>query len=321
MEDISSSSEREKRIYTTQNPAGIFDTVKSHDTIMPETQSHQLLTKSDMDVIKGQATPLYLDSCSDSVTELSAALHDHIWYGFDLDDTLHEFRKASKAAAAEVFKYISSHSTVPANELAASYSEILTQKTASAFTDGRTSDDYRKERFAALLEKHNLPADENRLILLAALYKDELANALETKAGTLTLLPYLRSIGKKVIIVTEGPQDAQEWTLEKLGLAEHVDVLVTTGKFVKAKIEGLFVRVLEFLRIEGKDMVYVGDNYARDIVPAQEQGITTIYLSEAENVVLNKQDTRVNSLLEIENVLRLRDRKAKDTVTEWPSCG
>ena len=69
------------------------------------------------------------------------------------------------------------------------------------------------------------------------------------------LLPYLRSIGKKIVIITEGPQDAQEWTIEKLGLAEHVDVLVIMNKFGKSKIEGLFARVLEALGIEGRDMV------------------------------------------------------------------
>jgi putative hydrolase of the HAD superfamily len=316
MENFLFSSEREKSIYTTHNPAGIFDTVKSHDTITPEIKSHKLLTKKEIEVIDGQLTPHYLDSCGDSVRTLSAVLHDHSWYGFDLDDTLHEFRKASKAAAVEVFKHISSHSEIPAHELAASYSEILTQKTASAFTDGRTSDDYRKERFGALLEKHGLGADEDRLILLAALYKDELAIALESKAGALTLLPYLRSIGKKVAIITEGPQDAQEWTIEKLGLSKHLDELVTTNKFGKSKTDGLFPSVLSALGIEGKDMVYIGDNYARDIVPAQEQGITTIHFSEAENVVLSEQGTRVNSLLKIENILRLRDRKSKYTVTE-----
>lgn len=246
----------------------------------------------------------YLDSCDDSAHDLSAALHDHSWFGFDLDDTLHEFRKASKAAAAEVFKHISRHSNIPATKLARSYSEILAQKTANAFTDGRTSDEYRKERFGALLDKHGLDADENVLVMLAALYEGALAKALETKAGALTLLSYLRSIGKKVVIITEGPQDAQEWTIEKLGLSEHLDELVTTNKLGKSKIDGLFESVLDSLGIEGKDMVYVGDSYARDIVPAQEQGIATIHFSEAEDVVLSRQGTRINSLLKIEHALR-----------------
>jgi FMN phosphatase YigB (HAD superfamily) len=305
--------EREKRTYTTFDSAGIFNTIRSHDSIMPDIQSHQLLTKSKVEIMDGQLDPPYLSSYDDSMLKLSTALLEHTWYGFDLDDTLHEFRKASNAAAAEVFQHISSHSQVSVTELAASYSEIITQKTATAFTDRRTSDGYRKERFGALLEKHDLQVDENRLILLAALYKEALANALETKAGATTLLPYLRSIGKKIVIVTEGPQDAQEWTIEKLGLSEHLDELVTTNKFGKSKVDGLFESVITHLGIEGKDMVYIGDNYARDIIPARKQGITTIHFSEAENVVLSQGEMRVNSLLKIETILRLSERKAKDS--------
>ena len=60
-------------------------------------------------------------------------------------------------------------------------------------------------------------------------------------------------------------------------------------------------------------MVYVGDDYDRDIVPARQQGITTIHFSEAEDVVFSLQRMRVNSLLMVENVLRLRDREVEDT--------
>lgn len=272
------------------------------------------MTTWKLEVMEDQLTPLDLDleSHGNSINDLSVSLHAHSWYGFDLDDTLHSFRKASKAAATEVINHVSSWSHIPANKLATSYFQILTQNTANAFTDGRTSEDYRKERFAALLQKHGLEADGTHLNLLAILYQAALANALEPKPGALTLLPYLRSIGKKVVIVTEGPQDAQEWTLEELGLAEHIDMLITSSKFGKSKTDGLFQSVLSALDIEGKDMVYIGDNYARDIVPAQEQGITTIHFNEAEDDAFGLQNTRVNSLLVVENILRLRELKAKN---------
>lgn len=273
------------------------------------------MTTWKLEVMEDQLTPLDLDleSHGTSINDLSAALHSHSWYGFDLDDTLHSFRKASKAAATEVINHISSWSHIPANKLATSYSQILTQNTADAFTDGRTSEDYRKERFAALLQNHGLEADGAHLTLIVALYKDVLANALEPKPGALTLLPYLRSIGKKVVIVTEGPQDAQEWTIEKLGLSEHIDMLITSSKFGNSKSDGLFQSVLGALDIEGKDMVYIGDNDARDMVPALEQGITTIHFSEGEDEVLSQWGMRVNSLLQIESILRLRYREAEHT--------
>ena len=87
---------------------------------------------------------------------------------------------------------------------------------------------------------------------------------------------------------------------------------MTTNKFGKSKTDGLFESVLEYLGIEGKDMVYIGDNYARDIIPAREQGIMTVQLDEVEDVVLSQGGMRIGSLFTIENILRLREPEAKD---------
>ncbi|KAK9318817.1 hypothetical protein V1517DRAFT_359725 [Lipomyces orientalis] len=67
------------------------------------------------------------------------------WFGFDLDDTLHEFRKASAHASRSVFEaiqatYPDTNETI--DDLEATYRQILRSKTANAFTDGRTSEDY-----------------------------------------------------------------------------------------------------------------------------------------------------------------------------------
>lgn len=138
------------------------------------------------------------------------------------------------------------------------------------------------------------------------MYKDALENALETKVGAVSFLRYLLHVG----IVTESQHDAKEWTIEKLGPSEHLDELVITNKFGKSKTHVLFKSVLDHLGIEGKDIVYIGDNYARDILPAQEQGITTIHFSEEEDVVLSLGGKRVISLLKIENIPRLKECKA-----------
>lgn len=149
-----------------------------------------------------------------------------------------------------MFEQISKCSDTPIDELAETYTKILKQKTASAFTDGKTTDYYRRERFHAILEAHDIPVNEGRVAGLAFLYKDALAGALEAKPGALSLLRYLRSIDKKVAVITQGLQDAQEWTLEQLGLTEYVDLLVTTNKFGKSKVDGLFGNVLKYLKGE-----------------------------------------------------------------------
>jgi putative hydrolase of the HAD superfamily len=45
------------------------------------------------------------------------------------------------------------------------------------------------------------------------------------------------------VIVTEGPRDAQKWTVEQLGLAPYMDVLVPSNEIGLAKDAGLFGEV------------------------------------------------------------------------------
>ena len=95
------------------------------------------------------------------------------WFGFDLDDTLHCFRSASSTASLAVFSDIYERHNTPVTALANIYSAILKEKSGSAFTDNRTSTEYEKERFAALLEACNLPSSIY-LDELGALYKTAL---------------------------------------------------------------------------------------------------------------------------------------------------
>ena len=175
-------------------------------------------------------------------------------------------------------------------------------KTAQAFTDGKTSDEYRRERFAVVLEKFEIPTTEAFLDELVAIYKTALEGALEPKPGVVSLLGCLRSIGKKIVVITEGPQDAQEWTIQKLGL--EIDFLATTNAFGVSKTEGLFGSIVERLGIKAKDMVYVGDSEERDIRPARMQGIFALHYDEKRTLVLNAEEMKIDSLWKFEHILR-----------------
>jgi len=69
-------------------------------------------------------------------------LQSRKYFGFDLDDTLHEFRKASASASSAVFDAIQQQTGMSIEPLESTYTEILRSKTASAFTEGRTSTEY-----------------------------------------------------------------------------------------------------------------------------------------------------------------------------------
>ncbi|KAF4632001.1 hypothetical protein G7Y89_g6138 [Cudoniella acicularis] len=159
------------------------------------------------------------------------ALLEKTWFSFGLDDTLHEFRKAPSAAVLTTLTQISAKHQIPLTDLQNSHKKILALKKAQAFSDSRTSDEYRKERFAAVLDKFAIPITPKMLGDLAGIYKETLEKSLELKLGVKSLFAYLRLMGKKIAAITEGPQDAQVWTVEKLGFAFLVDFLATTNFF------------------------------------------------------------------------------------------
>ncbi|KAL5043791.1 hypothetical protein BDW71DRAFT_187379 [Aspergillus fruticulosus] len=80
---------------------------------------------------------------------------------------------------------------------------------------------------------------------LLVVYRGSLRRALELKAGALQVLETLKACRKKVIVVIEGPKDAQKWTVAALGLEQYINILVTTNEVGLSKVDGLFSAVLQ----------------------------------------------------------------------------
>jgi FMN phosphatase YigB (HAD superfamily) len=237
------------------------------------------------------------------VTKFRDALLQKSWFGFDLDDTLHEFRRASHQGITATLESISSQSETPLPELKSMYDQILKDKTKAAFTDGKTSFDYRRERFTTLLAHFSIQYDEKHMAGLLDLYEDTLTTSLELKSDATALLSGLRGRGKRIVIITEGPQDAQERTVQALGLEPYIDFLATTNRFGCAKTTGLFASVMDHLEIEADDIVFIGDSWQRDMEPTMAEGILSIHLDDSKATNLGASPPAVASLSELQHIL------------------
>jgi putative hydrolase of the HAD superfamily len=252
----------------------------------------------------------------------SEHLRNATWFFFDLDDTLHEFREASSTAVDETlqviiqFQHHAKQNTNPQDlltvpNLKAEYAKVLKSGTSAAFVDGKTSHEYRAERFKGVMDVFDLEYTESQVKSLLNVYESTLKANFRLKSGVISLLRILKSQGKKIAIVTEGPQDAQERTVAALGLLPHVDSLITTNKLGVAKIHGLFGKALEMLQVQGKDAVMVGDSWERDIIPAIAVGMHCVWFAEKENEGLLQKEgvawggvVAVNSLKELERLVQ-----------------
>ena len=299
-------SDHERDNYCEKKPLGLFKTVESSSTVEPDVPHHNLLSNAEKENIEEHAGLLYIRLWEDDILRLRAILAERTWIGFDLDDTLHEFRRSSGIATHRVLAEISKRHGTPIPALKDEYSVILKMKTANAFSDGKTSFDYRRERFASVLNHFSLPQDDQFMKELLELYEADLMASLELKCGALGLLSLIKDMGKKVVVMTEGPQDAQERAVRGLGIDKFIDFLATTAHFGVAKTDGLFPRVLERLGVTPGDMVYIGDNEERDMKPALKEGIFSIHLAETKHVALNTIPPRINTLRELQYILSNR---------------
>ncbi|KAK3185781.1 hypothetical protein K4F52_005437 [Lecanicillium sp. MT-2017a] len=248
---------------------------------------------------------LYLEMWQDDTLRLRETIMEKSWIGFDLDDTLHEFRYASGRATAAVLEMMSLRHGTPFVDFKETYSRVLKQWTSNAFSDGKSSIEYRRDRFLAVLTAHNHSFDNTEMEDYLEKYEATLMDSMELKCGALSLLSQLKMMGKRIVIITEGPQDAQERAIEALRIGQYVDFLATTNnpEFGVEKTQGLFSKVLSRLGISAGDIAYIGDNMQRDMVPAMEEGIFSVHLDEQRDISLAAFPPRINTLRELEYIL------------------
>ncbi|KAL8937359.1 MAG: hypothetical protein Q9216_004465 [Gyalolechia sp. 2 TL-2023] len=272
-------------------------------TVNADIQSHGLLTREEKDSIERDLGGINMDTCGDMTKAVREALLQKTHFGFDLDDTLHEFRKASGAASVSVFKYLADHNATTLEELKETYARILAKATSGAFAGGKTSEDCRRERFAALMAAHKIETTKETMQYVLGLYRASLQAGLSLKSGAAELFSKLKGMGKTIILVIERPEDSQTWTVEELGIAYKLDVLIMSDKFGRTKTDGLLGEALTELGVEAKDFALIGDNMAQDIAPAREAGMMAIHYSESENVRLELGEFRINSLWKLSELL------------------
>ena len=201
------------------------------------------------------------------------------WIGFDLDDTLHFYRKASGRAAEAAFEYLNDEFGCDLDLLKDRYADILRKAQRGSFTEGKASRVLRGERFGALMAEFSI-IPHHHLDRVLDTYDDALARHLELKEGALEVLSGLRQLGFSVVVVSEGPHDAQETTLARLGLAPYVDLLITSGQEGRSKREGLLKIALAKAECAPERCVFIGDNMECDILPALALGMAVFYVGE-----------------------------------------
>ena len=193
---------------------------------------------------------------------------------FDLDNTLYSYDEAHEAAFRALTGWAREHLGLESGDFERLHREA--NRILKARCGGGSATHNRLIRCQILLEGLGLPL--RHAPEMAALYWSTLLAAARPYPGTREGLALLREQGYTVGVGTNMTADRQFEKLEKLGLIELVDFLVTSEEAGAEKPDArLFALCAEKAHCPASDCVYVGDSLESDILGALRSGMRAVW--------------------------------------------
>lgn len=203
---------------------------------------------------------------------------------FDLDDTLHDKSATLSAVAAKQYA---------TNKLA--LLGIHEPDWESQFVALNNLRIEKTEVFARLRDRYSISPELTESLL--ADFDNNLGTVAKPFAGALPLLRACRARGLKTGLVTNGRDAFQRSKISGMGVAEALDVVVTSGGLgIKKPDPRIFHACLLQLGVEASDAAFVGDDYESDMQPALELGMCAIWKSASSSPQVAFSSSHLNEI-------------------------
>lgn len=185
---------------------------------------------------------------------------------FDLDDTLYsekEYVKSGYSAVSRVLKQINN----------------VEEKLWQAFSENKNAID-------EVLKKEGIYTEELKQQCLHT-YRFHKPN-IHFYDGVVDMLQKLRQHSFKVGIITDGRPEGQRAKIEVLELDKYVDKIIITDELsgieYRKPNEKAFVLMKEFLKVEFREICYIGDNITKDFITPMKLGMKFIWINNKDGL-------------------------------------
>jgi FMN phosphatase YigB (HAD superfamily)/ribulose-5-phosphate 4-epimerase/fuculose-1-phosphate aldolase len=194
---------------------------------------------------------------------------------FDLDNTLYDYDVCHHTALNEVFELlVQKYKSLTIEHIKGVYEEI--SKTLK-YELGLTASSHNKSiYFKHLLEKLNIGL--SIFLTIHDIYWDTFYSNMVCFEGVLDFLVFNKNIGKKMGILTDYETEYQIKKLERLGILNYIDVIVTSEEVgIEKPSSQMFSAILQKMNLGSHEVIMVGDNYERDFKGASRAKIRSYW--------------------------------------------
>ena len=198
---------------------------------------------------------------------------------FDLDDTLVRWHGPVREAVGRALAAASSR--VDPAAFAAAVRRVWDGRADDIWTGRLSLEEVTREAAAAITAALGVSVAEGAR--LYALYIRNLTGLIAPFEDTPALRP-LRS-GYRLGVATNGIGETQRGKLRTAGLADLFDFVVVSADVGVAKPDPAFYEIVRATAgVPAHDIVVVGNNVARDLLPAMAVGMQAVWVQRADDV-------------------------------------
>lgn len=206
---------------------------------------------------------------------------------FDLDNTLYDYDECDKYAMAKLRQFCVERFSVKENEFDAAFGRAkeLVKRQLEGMAASHNRLLYSQRYLELLSQKPVVYALE-----LYDTYWDAMLERMQPYSYVVPLFGQLAAKGIRIALLTDLTAHIQHRKIQRLGIADFVDVIVTSEEAGREKPNrGMFDLVMEKLGLPAKELLMIGDSKRKDIQGAEEVGIKGIqYIREMEGLLIKQ---------------------------------
>jgi putative hydrolase of the HAD superfamily len=222
---------------------------------------------------------------------------------FDIDDTLYSYQEANKRTMERMKLFVMMELGIPMEEFEQDYHRLMQEQIQiCGGTSGRYS---RAIRFQRMMEERGLPLRYGAQ--LNDLYWEIMMDEMTPAEGAAQLLDGLRERGLRLGVGSDMTADWQIKKLDKLGLLDKLDFIVTSEEAGVEKPElKLFQLCAKKAGCAMEECLFIGDNLKKDVLGALNAGMDAVWVQPEESLRAEHPNVKSVSALKelIEHILR-----------------